>query len=349
MKQRSFLLSLVIIISIGTFSQERTQDFTLFIPTQKVQNSLYNSIHFIDSRQDSSAMGIVQNGVFNKKVRVVTRIPLAEQFRILLDSLKDASAKEGELVFQLRHFSFVEITGAFNEKGYCYLKAELYAKKGGRYLKLNSLDSVVYVKSGEVTKKLMKNTRELIFDFISKSLLVEPAEGVYYSYSDIMNIDRIEKRKLKLYTTSEYTDGLYLSYESFKNQLPDMEAIVIMNDKKVRAVNIINNKGKTEKVDTKSVYAVVHNGQLHIATQYGFYQLRKVKDDFLFYGKGKVTAEAIDVISAQFYHGLIGSMLAADKVSILEMKIDHVNGGFIRLRDMRIHPRVTLGKNNPYW
>ena len=349
MNKRLLLLSFVIMICVCAFSQDRTQDFTMFIPTQKVQNSLYNTIHFIDSRQDTSTMGIVQNGAFNKKVRVVPRTPIAEQLRILLDSLKDASAKEGELVFQLRHFSFAEVTRPTIEIGYCYLKAELYAKKGDKYLKVNSLDSVIYVKSNEVTEKLMKSTRESIFDFISKSLLIKPDEGVYYSYNDVRNIDWIEKSKLKLYTTSEYTDGLYLSYESFKNQLPDMEAIVIMNDKQVRAVNIINNKGKTEKVNAKSVYAVVHNGQLHVATQYGFYQLRKVKDDFLFYGKGKVTAEAIDVISAQFYHGLIGSMLAADKASILEMKIDHVNGGFIRLRDMQIHPRVTLGKNNPYW
>jgi len=294
-------------------------------------------------------MGIVQAGALNKKVRVVPRIPIAEQFRILLDSLKDASAKEGVLVFQLRHFSFVEITGAFNEKGYCYLRVDLYAKKGDQYLKLNSLDSVVYVKSVEVTKKLMKNTRELIFDFISTSLLIEPGEGAYYSYSDIRNIDRIEKSRLKLYTTNEYTDGLYLSYESFKNQVPDMEAIVTMDDKQVRSVSIINAKGKTEKVNARSVYAVVHNGQPHIATEYGFYQLRKVKDDFLFYGKGKVTADAVDVITAQFYHGLIGSMLAADKESILEMKIDHINGGFIRLRDMQINPKVSINKNNPYW
>lgn len=287
-------------------------------------------------------MGIVQTGSFNKKVRVVPKISISEQIKILVDSLIDSSAKEGELLFQLRHFSFVEITGPLNEKGYCYLIAELYAKKGEQYFKVNSLDSVIYVKSNEVSKKLMRNTRELISSFISTSLLMQPDEGVHYSYSDIRNIDRIEKRRLKLYTTSEFTDGLYLSYESFKNQVPDKEAIVVMDDKQVRSIKVMNAKGKAEKVNSGSVYAVVHNGQPHIATEFGYYQLRRIKDDFLFYGKGKVTADASDVVTAQLYHGLIGAMIAADKESIVEMKIDHKNGGFIRLRDMQVRPNTSL-------
>ncbi|HMI79756.1 MAG TPA: hypothetical protein VK484_13245, partial [Ferruginibacter sp.] len=70
--------------------------------------------------------------------------------------MTDSSATTGELVLHVRQFSLAEITGSFSEKGYCYVRAELFAGNNGSYRMLSKFDSVIVVKSFDVTKGLLK-------------------------------------------------------------------------------------------------------------------------------------------------------------------------------------------------
>jgi hypothetical protein len=103
------------------FSQSRTEDFEIGSPELKVSNSLYTTIQYVDSRYDTTSMGIVQLGAFNRKARVVPKIPFATQLTNTVHALIDNTAKDGELLFQFRQFNFAEVTGAVSEKGYCYI------------------------------------------------------------------------------------------------------------------------------------------------------------------------------------------------------------------------------------
>ena len=83
---------------------------------------------------------------------------------------------------------------------------------------------------------------------------------------------------------------------------------------------------------------VAFKGDLFIATEYGFYKLKKLGDDFYFTGKAKVTAKTGDVLAAGFFFGIFGTLLASSADATFEMKIDHNNGGFIRLREVMTPP-----------
>jgi hypothetical protein len=48
-----------------------------------------------------------------------------------------------------------------------------------------------------------------------------------------------------------------------------------------------------------------------------------------------VTAKTGDVIAASIFFGIIGGLLASDANATFEMKIDHINGGFIRTKEIR--------------
>ncbi|MEO6219895.1 MAG: hypothetical protein ABIO81_05670 [Ginsengibacter sp.] len=89
------------------------------------------------------------------------------------------------------------------------------------------------------------------------------------------------------------------------------------------------------KVKAKDVYAIVYNGQPFIATEYGYYLLQKINEDFFFTGKAKVSAKTGDVIAASLFFGILGGLIASDSESIFEMKIDHSNGGFIRMKEIK--------------
>jgi hypothetical protein len=246
------------------------------------------------------------------------------------------SSADGKLLLQLRQFNFAEITGAMSEKGYCYLRAQLYSKAGKHYQEISSIDTVIFIKALDVTKALFRKGSEAITDFIAANLIKKPDSiSIFYSLADINKIDSIEKRKMLLYNVSSFSDGLYLTFESFANQIPDRKEMVEMKNENIIGIRVQGASGKPEKIKAKNVYAIVHNGRPFIATEYGYYPLQKRDGDFYFTGKAKVTANTGDVIAANVFFGILGGLIASNADATFEMKIDHLNGGFIRLREIK--------------
>jgi hypothetical protein len=318
-------------------AQKATRDFELNLPDQKVAQSLYNVIEYIDSRSDTGNMGIVQTGAFNKKARVVSATPFNLQLQKLIDAIIDSSTSNSDtLLFQLRQLSFAEITGSMSEKGYCYFRASLYHKQHEAYKHINTIDTVLVVKSMDVTKKLFREGSKLIAKFIGDNLNKPSLDDFIYTYHDIEYIDSLEKKKLAVYTVDSYTDGVYTTYQSFANQLPDYTNMnVKLKQGGISSVNITDAQGKTKKINLENIYAVIHNGKIFITTDYGYYAVEKHNNDFLFTGKAKTAASAGSIITAGVFFGIIGSLIAENTANaIFEMKIDHINGGFIRLRKM---------------
>ena len=329
-------LALTILLSGNLLAQNRSEDFEIDLPEQKVSKSLYSTIRFVDTRENKNDMGIVQLGAFNKKARVIPKTSLATQLNNLIKSLTDSTAKNGDLLFQLRQFSFAEITGATSERGYCYLRAQLYSRVSEAYQKLNSIDTVIYIKSMDVTRALFRKGSKTLSDFIAANLIQTPIEKDLFSPHDVMSLDSIEKRKIPVYNTTVYKDGLYANYESFKLQMPEQQITGIIKNGVPSGVKSVEANGRTEKVKSKDIYAVVLNGQPFIATDYGYYPLEKREDDFYFTGKAKVTANTGNVIAASLFFGIIGGLIASDAEATFNMKIDHLNGGFVRLKEVRI-------------
>src|SRR5437763_6163062 len=335
MRKLFTLLFLIIIVPASLFAQHRTEDFKLVNPDAKVSNSLYKTISFIDARYDTTNMGIVQQGAFNAKARVVPKIPLSTQLSTIVNALTDSSAKDGQLVLRLHQFYFAEITGAFSEKGYAYIRAELFSNYNDRFQKLKSIDTVLVIKSMvDVTKAMLKSGSKAITGFIADNLTQRPPDIITYSLNDVINMDSIEKSKIKLYNSIQYNDGLYENYSSFMKQVPDKPIKVSLKDGQVSWVKVINDNKEETKVKSKNIYAIVYKGQPYIATDYGYYPLEKRDNDYYFTGKAKVTANTGEVIAASVFFGVIGGLLASNSDATFEMKIDYVNGGFIRIKEV---------------
>jgi hypothetical protein len=342
--RNNYLLCLIFLSTISRlFAQEvqtATKDFEISPPTHAINGSLYSSIDLIDSRFDKSQIGVVQLGAFNRKARVTLEVPFRTQLQTLVDSLTDASAANGQLLFHLRQLTFAEITGAMSEKGYCYLRAALYAKNDIEFKRLAAIDTVVLVKSMDVTKALFREAGKVITTFVANSLLLQSSDIITYRFDDIVRMDSVEKRKLPVYNTDNYTDGLYYNYQSFRNQTPD-ETVSVKKKKDgtIATVSILAENGEALKTRPKDTYAFVYEGSPYIATDYGFYPLNKTNDDFYFIGKTKVSANSTDVIGATLLFGIVGALLASDTNATFVMKVDHINGGFIHLREVKPTPQ----------
>jgi hypothetical protein len=338
-----YLLSRILLTCLATccllaaHSQKHRENYTISLPEQKASDSRYNRLLFIDARADTSNMGIVQVGAFNKRALVIAETPLEQQFQAVFNQFIDSSAKQGQCVFLLRQLSFAEVTKAMSERGYCYLRAALFAATGGGYQLINTIDTVIVVKAMDVTRAMFRRGSSTIHEFIVQNLQRAAQEEHLYSLTDIHALDSVEKRSILVYNTETYTNGIYATYEAFKEQKPDLPAAVIETDKEgLFVVKVTNEKGKPEKVKSTKLYALVKEGIPYIATEFGYYQLDKRKDDFYFVGKTKVAASQGDIMAASMFFGVIGGLLAsqADE-AIFEMKIDHVGGGFIRLKEVK--------------
>ena len=328
---KKFLLIFLLGVGAKTYAQRLTEEFTIKIPEKIVANSLYDSLHLVDLRDDTLHMGIVQKGAFNRKARVVAEPALGIQMAGLVKNLTDATARHGQLEIVLRQMSFAEVT-TMTERGYYYLRADLYANTGSGYTLLDKIDTVVMVKSMDVTKATLRNGSKHITKFIEDNLLAAPNNnGPAYIYYELTRLDSMEKRQLPLYTATTLSEGVYDNYNSFKNQQPNRLLFTVKEkDGQVSAVSILNEKNKYEKVNAKELYAVVYKGKPYIASPYGYYALTKQEDDWYFNGKYKTAASTGKIMAAGFFFGIIGAAIAADAGSTEEgeMKLDHTSGAF---------------------
>ncbi len=329
MKKQFVISCFALLTSLNIFAQNTNNVFEIALPEVKIKNSLYHTLNVLDSRLDTTHFGIVQLGAFNRKTEVKISTPIEAQLQKAFHHQLDSAAQNGKLLFQIRQFYFAEITSAFSEKGYCYLKADLYTNNNGNYKRLARIDTVAIVSAMDVTKLLMRQSSKLITDFIAISATQKPVDGESYTFADIMKIDDIEKSKIKLYTTDNLVDGVYQTYSDFKLQQPNSNDFTVSKHQEPKV--FIEKEGKKQQLKPKEIYAFVKEGKAYIATEYGYYPLTKRDNNFYFNGKIKVTADNASVMSASLFFGLIGGLIASmPNAQTSELKIDHQTGEFIR-------------------
>ena len=348
MNQQRLLLIILLGLSIQpVFSQPitnysetaqpvwKTREFEILLPEYQVPNSLYSTIDFADARDDKTNLGYVQVGAFNQSAEVIPQSPFPLQLQKVMQAVTDQLAKDGKLLLQLRQLKFAEVTSAMGEKGYCYLRAGLFTENNAGYQQVASIDTMLVVKSMDVTKATLKGGSALITDFIASNLQKQATDQRLYTLREIVKIDSTEKRSLVLYNTEKYAEGLYYDYQSFSNQKPDENAFVEMKkNSKISCVKVLGENNEMIKLDPGEFYAVVFEGQPYVSTQYGYYPLTKSRGEFYFTGKMKANASSGDIMAAQMMFGVMGAILVSNATANYEMKLDHSNGKFIRIRQV---------------
>ncbi|MDF3077577.1 MAG: hypothetical protein K0S09_1466 [Sphingobacteriaceae bacterium] len=327
---KPLLLTLFLLLSFSSFAQRETEDFQLSAPAAKTAASLYNTMSYLDSRGDTSNLGIVTKNILYGRVYVINKIPMKVQVLNLFNQLLDNSAGAGELLFQLRQFNFV--ASSHGEKGFFQLRAGIYSKTGREYRQVAFIDTIALLKGFEGIKALFNYGSTLTTDFIASTLKKVPeASSQPFSYDEVVNIANIEKQRLPLYSSHGFTEGIYSNYNSFKMQVPDKKVIEGPEDGN-GIVKTVNEKGKVVWVAPKQIYAVVRKGKPFINTGFGFSPLTRSGTDLLFKGHVEAAPKALDVLATGALFGLMGVLTMGTPTDTYEMKLDHLTGGFIYQR-----------------
>lgn len=306
------------------FGQDETVYFDIRTPKPKPEKSLYTTIGFLDSRQDTSRIGVLKVRNNGRWVRLALRAPVLPQLANVLNAYTGDGAGNGELLFQLKRFSFAEYTHA----RYCYFSAVLYARNGDGYTRLIGVDTSILLATANIDKELDHAGNGLLDNFIAEGILLSPTDPTTYSMDDIRHIDSLEKRKIPVYNTTTYTEGLYSDYAAFMAQRPDLRGEV--RTKKNGDISSLNIHDPKWRHETKShIFAVVYNGVPYVVTHFGYYPLQKTGDDFYFTGDLSLAPTTGEQVAADVALGVIvGSAIAGDKATY-KVLIDHESGQFI--------------------
>jgi len=309
------------------------REFTLKYTPPLVSNSLFDKIKLLDLRGDTVRLGQCQFGLLNKKFTLTPKPFLSIQLASIISRATNQSAKNGELVLCLKKFMFAERTAAFTEEGFCSFDADLYRKTDSLYYLIQSIDTLIRVRSMDVTKGIIHRSDSVFTCFVTRNLLNEGNLNNPLSLKEVVSADSIAKHKLKLYNTPNLVNGIYTTYENFKNQTPDKSGIVERKKDKIKSIKITTDNGVEQMIKPQDIYAVVTDGIPFIATEFGYYPLRLRNDDFVFIGK--LPAPAI-ATGATFFFGLMGTLLSSDykKSAYFYSVLNFRDGRFIRVREI---------------
>jgi len=318
-------------VSLSAHSQQKTIEFTLSHPEQVVQNSLYNNIQFIEKRNNI-------NQVHLGKISgnpVISKPGLSKQLAEFVNNATDLTAQNGTLVICLRRFAFIRRnteTGAFG--GYeCIIAAESYEKKGIFFSLVNKLSFSKTIDKATGLKKILETGNTAISHFLLESLSKKGCDTLI-NYQQLTSPDSIAKRNIAIYNNVKFIDGVYYTYQSFKNQTPDTIAIVKATKNKIKSVAFSDSLGKLNKVESSTIYALVANGKPYIATDVDYYPLQFENDEFTFNGDFSSKYDSRTAMGFYYLFGLPGVIgyALSKPVASYYVRMNYVDGKFIFLR-----------------
>jgi len=334
---------------IVTPARPDTVRFALTTPAMKVSHSLYRRIQFIDSRDDTSNLGIIATKTAFDKIVMPAR-PLGEQFSRLLHDMTDSTARDTELLIQLRRFSFFDLPTSFSHKGGSFIRAYLYVRSENSYQKLAVLDTLLDINFGTIfksslQKRLFAASDSIFCRFLYNSLHLETGNTDYLAMDDIRDIDEMEKKNIPLYKLDSLPDGVYKDFAAFSAARPSYTAFVTQTDgDNVIGVNANTPAQPNKNLEPDEVYAVARRGKIYLSTSYGYYSLVKKGTDFFYIGKIKVSGTnfasaglfavwAISRMAVGMPFGLVFWNSSVKKTFL--MKLDYLDGAFIPVSEKR--------------
>ncbi|OCA80247.1 hypothetical protein BBH99_16190 [Chryseobacterium contaminans] len=330
----SFFLCSMAMIS----AQKQREEFTIGLPTKKLDKSYYKTIKLLDRRIDTTSLGTVRKGLLNNPANLFASQPLSNQFQDVLNNLNGENAENGTLVLYLRQLSFAEMAA----HGYFYFQAFLFSKnEDGTYSLLDQANQAIDHKAkSDVTKEILQKGSELLVDFIATNVSKKPQSDQHYTYEQIKDFEGIAKEMISLFHSPELKDGAYNDYESLKNQQPNKEISRVKfygnAPKIVRIYETVN--GEEKEIRKDGIYAIIYKGELYIylSMENLFTKAEKKDNDYYFVGKIKANPNLPNLMpTPAFPHGGgIGVSFTANPITPFEMKIDYFNGDFIPIKEV---------------
>lgn len=323
----TILLTFVICVLHSTAQQRDRFSLNIAETYPVVQNSLYSTISFMDSRLNKTQNQYLVNAEL-----------ISRELSALLDKSIDGTAQNRSMLFQLRDLSF-ETDG---NKGFSHIRVSLYESDNSQYFMIGTLDTDVQIQvNTNLSNRLQQEVSATIISFVADNLQKPYIDVVPYTLDDVRHIDSVEKESTQLFNDDVHKDGVYYTFESFMAQEPLVTKMEVRFKKdklsEIRLIDRTSNKFK--KIDPASIYAVVLDGQAYVTFDKKYCPLYFDNGNLLFDAEHKSSnvgfapSFSMGIGSGGYRGGGIGlGVFTQSKKETVTYMIDHLNGNFIPIK-----------------
>lgn len=223
-----------------------------------------SGIQVINGVSDSSLLGYVQTGMFNRWTEAGPDKPYTEYLQSYVDRRYSPMYRKDavKLIWVIQELRISERTFSMSEKSFLHFKAISFAGTNDETFRLATELDTILVRGGmDVTHKHGENIADALQILLDQSLLKVPngADSVY-------TISAIRKKALQRYNipalqSKEHADGIYLTFKEFINDQPSISNIAYSLDHNTVRFYQIDSSGNKTFVD--KFWGVRKNGILY--------------------------------------------------------------------------------------
>jgi hypothetical protein len=339
---KTLSLFTIIILCCTVSIAQKTKTITLANESISPGSLSYRVVKVIDSRKDKSNIGWVQTGLANSRRFAVFQQPAEQEVMNLIGRSQPYNDNLKNVILRIEYLGVSEQTLAMSETAKAEVALDLFYTNGDSAWFIARKHTTEESKGMDVTRHHSKNIAIAIEDIVRQFNTYASMLGSTDHSHSAMAIDQVatyqafneeSEAQTPILLASEYRDGLYVSFEEFRDNLPSIsDGYEVALGKNVK-VKWVDNEGKKKRLKD-NVYALAHQNELYIFFNYQFYPIEK-KDSGLFF-IGPAVPDMGAAIAGGLLGGAIGGAIAGSASAKRTVyKIDLTNGSLKDIGSMK--------------
>jgi len=218
----TYTLFLSLLLSTVLYAQK-----TIHLPNGVKDESLpinVSGIQIINAVGDSSLLGYVQTGMFNRWTEAVPDIELTPFLQSFVNRRYGSYFKSDapQLVFIIQDLRINERTFTMSEKAFLHIKALAFI--GNESFKmLTKLDTVFERGGMDVTHKHGDNIAAALHMLFKKAADFSPSGQEYSSAALVEKANELYQKPA--FTSDKHEDGIYVTFEEYLNDQPSIKDV----------------------------------------------------------------------------------------------------------------------------
>lgn len=295
-----------------------------------VDSIRYSIVDVVDGRNDKLSIGWVQTGIANKKKFARFPQPADSEIMQLLRRSGIIRDEGPKVVLRIEYLAVSEQTRAMSETARAQVTLDLFRIDGDQAVLVGREYATVEDRGMDVTSMHAGNIARAIGNILTafnkydlsgaaEENRVASVDGVA-SFSDDAHVELAAP----VYMVTQYPEGLYASFDEFRNNMPSITDGYEVQDGKQVKVRWVDGGGRKKRV-RENVYALAHGNRLYIFFSDNFYLIEKQSNGFYFHGPDVPDAGAViagGVLGGALGGAIVGAATATNTI----YRIDLTNG-----------------------
>ncbi|RFM29348.1 hypothetical protein [Chitinophaga silvisoli] len=225
-----------------------------------------SGIQIINEVGDSTILGYVQTGMFNKWKPAALANPFTEYLQSYVDQrYHSIYKKEGaQLVIVIQEVRIGERTFSMSERSFLHFKAISFAgDNSGKFTQIGALDTILTKGGMDVTHKHGENIIAALQILLARTPVQSPET---YTLSELKE-KAAARYNVPALQAKEHADGIYLTFKDFLADKPSVTDIEYENDNNI--IRFYHKDSSGNKIYVDKFWGVRKSGALLKQYDYG--------------------------------------------------------------------------------